>query len=676
MKIYHKLTFGYFIIALLMGFVGYLSMIKFNEIKHKVRQLNESSILEVESSDKMLLAIERCQMSARGLIDRTYGPKAPPADTKQTLDLSARDIKKNLDNFEQCLTFGIEATQTAIQLAADNRNGGLEESEKEELEEWLYPLKEEFSLYKGLMMHFMDLAYRLPNEADDYLVKTIDSHHINNIRPLILSYREDAHEEMQEYVIEIIETYIPSANRTIIFSTILCLFIAFSAGFSISRSISKPIIRLKDAALEIGKGKLDTKIDIKTKDEVGILAQAFNRMTYDLSRITVSKSYLDNIINSMLDTLIVINSDAVITMVNESTLNLLGYKKNELLGRPLRNIFDRGESEEILLIDELLLKGFVGNIEKIYLTKDGTKIPVLFSAAIMRDNRSIQAIVCAARDITERKRSEVALQRAHDELEQRIAERTEELLDLNKKLIVEIEERLLAEKALIESENRLRHLSSHILMEQEKERRRLALELHDEMGQSLSLLKVRLTTIQRKMRNEETSPIEDFDETRKYLNQIIENVRRLSRDLSPSILEDLGLAAGLERLISDFSKHFNVEVSHDIKDIDNLFSGETHIIIYRIFQEALANIGKHAQATHVSIVVKKQDTMVLFLVKDDGKGFDVKEISARSPAEKGMGLAAMHERARMVGSSLTIWTQKGKGTQITFMIPLTEGKDL
>jgi signal transduction histidine kinase len=167
-----------------------------------------------------------------------------------------------------------------------------------------------------------------------------------------------------------------------------------------------------------------------------------------------------------------------------------------------------------------------------------------------------------------------------------------------------------------------------------------------------------------------------FDETRKYLNEIIENVRRISRDLSPSILEDLGLAAALARLISDFSKHFNIETSHDIKDVDNLFSGETQIIIYRIFQEALANIGKHAQATHVSIVVKKQDKMVLFLVKDNGKGFDVKEISARSPAEKGMGLAAMHERARMVGSSLKIWTQKGKGTQITFMVPITEGKDL
>lgn len=676
MKIYHKLTFGYFIIALLMSFVGYLSIIKFNEIKHKVLQLNESSILEVESSDKMLLAIERCQMSARGLISQMYRPKAQLADTKQTLDQAVRDIKKNLNNFEQCLTFGIKVTQIAIRLAADNRNGELEKSEKEEVEEWLYPLKEEFSQYKGLMMHFIDLVYRLPNEADDYLVKTMDSHHINNIRPLILSYREDAHEEMREYVFEITEKFIPSANRIIFFSTILCLLMAFSAGFSISRSISKPIIRLKDAALEIGKGKLDTRIDIKSKDEVAILAQAFNKMTYDLSKITVSKSYLDNIINSMLDTLIVINSDAVITVVNESTLNLLGYKRNELLGKPLKNIFAGGVPEKDSLIDKLLLKGFVSNIEKTYSTKDGTTIPVLFSAAIMRDNRSIQAIVCVARNMTERRRSEVALRKAHNELEQRVAERTEELLDSNKRLRAEIGERLQAESALIESENKLRHLSFHILMEQEKERRRLALELHDEMGQSLSLLKVRLTTIQRKLRNEETSLVEAFDETRKYLNEIIENVRRISRDLSPSILEDLGLAAALDRLISDFSKHFHIEVSHDIEDIDNLFSGETRIIVYRIFQEVLANIGKHAQAAHVSIVVKKQDKMALFLVKDNGKGFDVKEISDRRPAEKGMGLAAMHERARMVGSSLKIWTQKGKGTQITFMVPTKEGENL
>jgi signal transduction histidine kinase len=141
-------------------------------------------------------------------------------------------------------------------------------------------------------------------------------------------------------------------------------------------------------------------------------------------------------------------------------------------------------------------------------------------------------------------------------------------------------------------------------------------------------------------------------------------------------LEDLGLAAAIDRLSSDFSKHFHIAASLDIDDIDNLFSGETQIIIYRVVQEILANIGKHAKATQVSIVGKKQDNMVLFHVKDNGKGIDVKEISARSPAEKGMGLAAMHERARMVGSSLKIWTQQGKGTQISFMIPTKKGEDL
>jgi signal transduction histidine kinase len=108
-------------------------------------------------------------------------------------------------------------------------------------------------------------------------------------------------------------------------------------------------------------------------------------------------------------------------------------------------------------------------------------------------------------------------------------------------------------------------------------------------------------------------------------------------------------------------------------EIDNLFSHEGQITIYRIIQECLTNIAKYAHATYVSIVISKEDDGVLFSVEDDGKGFDLKKVSSKDPGEKGLGLAAMYERARMLGGYLEVWSQESKGTKITFKIPIKDG---
>jgi signal transduction histidine kinase len=158
-----------------------------------------------------------------------------------------------------------------------------------------------------------------------------------------------------------------------------------------------------------------------------------------------------------------------------------------------------------------------------------------------------------------------------------------------------------------------------------------------------------------------------------YINEVTENVRRLSRDLSPSMLEDLGLSAAIRWLVEASAKHCDIESSLDITEIDDLFSDEGQIIVYRIVQECLTNTAKHAQAKYVSVVIKKQDHRVFFSVEDDGKGFDVKAAFSRDPAEKGLGLSAMGKRVRMLGGSLDIWSQKDTGTRITFSVPIKEG---
>lgn len=231
-------------------------------------------------------------------------------------------------------------------------------------------------------------------------------------------------------------------------------------------------------------------------------------------------------------------------------------------------------------------------------------------------------------------------------------------------------QRKLAEEAIKESGKRLQFLSSHLLTAQERERRRISLELHDELGQSLTVLKLQLRSIEKALNKEQSALKVDCENSLQYVDQIIENIRRLSRDLSPSILEDLGLTTALKWLGEDFARHSNINVEIDIPIIDNLFSDNAQIIIYRIFQEAFTNIGKHAQAGSVVVLVKKNENSVHFQIRDDGKGFDIKQIEARYPTEKSLGLLAMDERARMLGGQLDVNGQEGEGTRIIFTIPI------
>jgi len=237
-------------------------------------------------------------------------------------------------------------------------------------------------------------------------------------------------------------------------------------------------------------------------------------------------------------------------------------------------------------------------------------------------------------------------------------------------VITDISELKLTEEALRASENKLHVLSSHLLTAQERERRRVSLELHDELGQSLTLLKLQLGSLQRKLHEDQEELRKEAASILLYMEQVIESVRRLSRDLSPAILEDLGFSAALRSMADDFTIHSGITVSLDMDEVDALFSHESQILIYRIFQESLTNIGKHSGSRQVSLAIQRGESEVTLVVEDYGRGFDLREVAARYSVEKGLGLAAIDERARMLGGSSTITSSKGKGTRLTIVIPV------
>ena len=272
-------------------------------------------------------------------------------------------------------------------------------------------------------------------------------------------------------------------------------------------------------------------------------------------------------------------------------------------------------------------------------------------------------------DITDRKRAEEALKQARDELEQRVKDRTAELRLTVAQLQEEVTHRLQAEVSLKESEGRLRNLTSQLITAQEAERGRLALELHDDLGQSLTVLKMELRAIQRKLPPESVESRESLEHALNFINEVIEKIRRLARNLRPTILEDLGLTGALNYLFEEFSRQ-DIRVTMDVDDIQDLFSPEAQLIIYRIFQESFSNITKYAQASQVSLTIKRQDKSVTFKMEDNGRGFDHQKVANKNITHRGLGLTAMDERARMLGGSLSIWSQEGQGTMITLVVPI------
>ena len=271
----------------------------------------------------------------------------------------------------------------------------------------------------------------------------------------------------------------------------------------------------------------------------------------------------------------------------------------------------------------------------------------------------------------DQRRSHAELRRARDDLEMKVSERTADLRRLNEQLRVELGERSKAEAAVRESETRLRDLSKKLMVAQETERTRISKELHDQLGHSLVLAKLRLGTIRKELKDEQTKAQETCDNLSGFIDEVIDDVRTLSKDLRPSVLDDLGLSGALRWLVHSFGHGDEaiVVAGLSLEDVDHLFPPDPQVVLFRIVQEALTNAQKHADAAQVLLRVAREGNGVRFVVEDDGKGFDVNAPVTKEPGKRGMGLAAMHERARMLNGSFTMWSEKGKGTRMTLCVP-------
>ena len=233
----------------------------------------------------------------------------------------------------------------------------------------------------------------------------------------------------------------------------------------------------------------------------------------------------------------------------------------------------------------------------------------------------------------------------------------------------DITKRKHAEEALLQSEENLRYLASQLLNAQERERLRIAHELHDDLGQSLLLLKLQMSGITRDLPPELPDLRQQCLSSIDNVQDIVDSVRYLSQHLIPPTLTEIGLKAALNSLLDEFCQHQNIDYSLDVDDIKGLFPPEMELIIYRILQESLTNIGKYSQATRVTVSIKRKARQVWFSVEDNGIGFEVDQILALRGSKRGLGLTSMEERARMMGGTFHIWSKPKQGTKIHITVP-------
>ena len=219
-----------------------------------------------------------------------------------------------------------------------------------------------------------------------------------------------------------------------------------------------------------------------------------------------------------------------------------------------------------------------------------------------------------------------------------------------------------ADQARIEREQMRSQLLEKVIAAQEDERRRIARELHDETGQALTSLLVRLQTMNQQCPLPEMKT--QMDDLRRVLAETLSNVRALAVELRPSVLDDLGLAAALERYVRDYQARHNLEVGLVVFGLEERLLPALETALYRIVQESLTNIARHAQATSVSVLVERRNERVRAIVEDNGVGF---ELSAAHSDR--LGLYGRRERAKLLNGTLMIESTPGRGTSIYVDVP-------
>jgi PAS domain S-box-containing protein len=370
-----------------------------------------------------------------------------------------------------------------------------------------------------------------------------------------------------------------------------------------------------------------TRLEVQGEAVLLVLVQDITEQRLAVRLLEDSERRLAKVIEASPEAITIATVDnGTFISVNPAAERLSGYGKAEMVGNSaLAMGFYPDPEERRRLLEDLQRREIVQGREMRLRRKDGEIRDALASAALI-DFEGRKLILFQATDITERKN---------------------------------------AEKALGQHRELLRELSAHHDSVREEERAHIAREIHDEMGQALTALKMDLSVMGLEAGKDSPRVKEQVGELKGRVDDIIQIVRDVATALRPAAL-DLGFLPGIEWLVEEFEKRSGIPCKVKVENGDIDLAEDRSIVLFRIVQESLTNISRHAGATRVEISLRRDGTHLRLDVKDDGRGFDA-EAAAKT---KTFGLLGIRERAIMLHGTLDISSVQGEGTQISLSIPI------
>lgn len=369
------------------------------------------------------------------------------------------------------------------------------------------------------------------------------------------------------------------------------------------------------------------------------------------SKLNDTTRRLGAIVDGSDDAIVSLRLDGIVMSWNTGAERMFGYTVDEMVGHSIDKLLPSDiQSNGSWAYPVLRGEESVQNYDAIRISKDGRRIDVSVTMSPLKDQTGrILGVSKIIRDVSERKRSQVLLHQALGELEKKVHERTAELSQANRSL---------------------RDLSGRLMQVQEDERSRLARDLHDEVGQLLTALKIDLQAIQHSASGQIIGGA--LTDSLGLVDRLLIQVRTLALDLRPSILDDLGLVPALRWYANRQAQRNGWTLHLTIDGIVGRIPAMIEVACFRVVQEALTNIAKYASARIIELTLRRQAQEVILIIHDDGIGFDVAAARQRARDGESMGLFGMEERVRLAGGHLSLLSEVGQGTSLELHFPLAD----
>jgi PAS domain S-box-containing protein len=336
----------------------------------------------------------------------------------------------------------------------------------------------------------------------------------------------------------------------------------------------------------------------------------------------------DRFFNKSIDMLCIAGFDGNFKQLNPAWTFTLGWSIDELLSHPWLSFVHPDDQQSTIEVGKQLQNGkSVIEFENRYQCKDGTYRWISWNSFPILEKKQIFAV---ARDITQRKRME--------------------------------EESAIYQK-------KLKHFSSVLSLTEERERRQIAEDLHDRIGQTQAVIKMKLEELRNIQDNTDSERI--LNETSGLLDNVIQNTRTLTFEISPPILYELGFESAVEWLIEQFKERYNIPIEYENKGGDgNTLDDDVSFFLFKSIRELLFNVIKHARADRIKVSVRREENSIRISIQDDGVGFDFSKVQFSVNSLSGFGLFSMRERMEHFGGNLDVKSKPGKGTRITLVMSL------